>query len=90
MKFRVRILYSAVALAFLSGCAMRPPVNRGDSSASTTQGDRPMDMQSPCAMHRQMMAQKSPAEQQALIDEHMKLMTPQMRKQMQAMMQQCR
>ena len=49
-----------------------------------------MDMQSMCEMHKRMMAGKSPAERQAMIDEQMKSMAPEMRAQARQMMENCR
>jgi hypothetical protein len=49
-----------------------------------------MDTQSHCEMHRKMMAGKPPAQQQAMMQEHMKSMAPEMRQRMQAMHEQCK
>lgn len=48
-----------------------------------------MDPQAMCEMHRNMMAGKTPQERQAMMDEHMKSMSPEMRQRMQAMHAQC-
>jgi hypothetical protein len=44
-----------------------------------------MDMQAMCEKHKGMMAGKSTAEQQTMMNEHMKSMSPEMRIRMQAM-----
>jgi len=41
-------------------------------------------------MHKKMMSGKPSAEQQAMMQEHMKSMTPEMRQRMQAMHDQCK
>jgi hypothetical protein len=43
-----------------------------------------------CDMRSQMTSGETAAERQAMMDEHMKTMSPEMRKQMQAMHEQCR
>jgi len=48
------------------------------------------DMQAMCDMHKQMMGGKTEAERRAIIDEHMKRMSPEMRQHMQAMQEQCK
>lgn len=49
-----------------------------------------MDMQAMCEMHKGMMAGKSTAEQQTMLNEHMKSMSPEMRARMQAMHEKCK
>lgn len=49
-----------------------------------------MDMQSHCEMHKKMMSGKSSGEQQAMMQEHMKSMAPEMRQKMQSMHEQCK
>lgn len=75
---------SLLLAALLAGCAV--PVGHGhvDHHASHA-----MDMSAMCDMHRKEMAGKTAAEQQALIEEHMKSMSPEMRQRMQAMHAQC-
>lgn len=58
-------------------------------------GDGPqmsmMDMQAMYAMHKKMMSGQIPEEQGAMMDEHMKTMSPEMkRKHMQMMQEQCK
>jgi len=79
----VSFVLLAVALA---GCAAPP--HQGDAHAHA--GMEGMDMQSMCEMHRKMMGGKPSAEQQAMMQEHMKSMTPDMRQRMQAMHAQCK
>lgn len=50
-----------------------------------------MDMKSMCAMHQQMMSAKTPEEQRAIMDEHMRGMSPEMmQKHMEMMQQHCK
>ena len=48
-----------------------------------------MDMQAMCEKHKGMMAGKSPAEQQAMMNDHMKSMPPEMQTRMKAMHEKC-
>jgi hypothetical protein len=43
-----------------------------------------------CEMHRKMMGSMTPAQQQAMMDEHMKSMSPEMRSRMQDVHARCR
>lgn len=47
-----------------------------------------MDMQAMCDVHDKMMRAKTPEERQAIMDEYMKNMPPEMRQQHMQMMQQ--
>jgi starvation-inducible outer membrane lipoprotein len=77
-------LAAIVVLAFsLAGCAAAPQQSDAHAHANM------MDMQSMCEMHK-MMGGKPSAEQQAMMQEHMKSMTPEMRERMQAMHEQCK
>ena len=49
-----------------------------------------MDMQLMCEKHKAMMAGKSTAEQQAMMSDHMKSMSPEMRTRMQKMHDTCK
>ena len=49
-----------------------------------------MDMQAMCEKHKGMMAGKSTAEQQAMMADHMKSMSSEMRTRMQAMHDKCK
>ena len=83
---RVLPLVSPVLLASaLVGCAA-PQKSTHDAHASIGT----MDMQSMCEMHKKMMTGKPSAEQEAMMQEHMKSMTPEMRQRMQAMHEQCK
>ena len=81
----VPLVASALLVVGLAGCA-----------AAAKSGDHPhatmgaMDMQSHCEMHKKMMSGKSSAEQQAMMQEHMKAMAPEMRQRMQAMHEKCK
>lgn len=77
---------SAFLAVGLAGCAAAPA--KSDAHAHGKMGM--MDMQSMCAMHKRMMGGAPSAEQQAMMMEHMKSMTPEMRQRMQAMHEQCK
>jgi hypothetical protein len=70
----------------LAGCGAMRGEHRSDAHDSHAM----MDVKSMCEMHRKMMAGKTPAQEQAHMDEHMKSMSPEMRKKMQDMHAQCR
>ena len=70
----------------LAGCAAAPAKGDAHVHASTDA----MDMQSHCEMHRKMMSGKPSAERHAMMQEHMKSMTPEMHQRMQAMHEQCK
>jgi hypothetical protein len=82
----VPLVSSAFLAVALAGCAAAPA--KSDDHSHATMGA--MDMQSHCDMHRKMMSGKPSAEQQAMMQEHMKSMTPEMRQRMQAMHEQCK
>lgn len=74
-----------VGTAFLTGCAMPGAQRHGmDHHASN------MDMASMCEMHKREMQGKTTAQQQAMMEEHMKSMPPEMRQRMQAMHANCK
>lgn len=75
-------LFLAAALA---GCAM--PGHHGHMDHGSSHD---MDMAAMCDMHKKEMAGKTAAEQQALMQEHMKSMSPEMRQRMQEMHARCR
>lgn len=88
MKTNSQILaLSGVLLlaALAGGCATGASSSGGMSAISGGQ----MDMQAMCEKHKGMMAGKSSAEQQAMMNEHMKSMPPEMRTRMQAMHEKC-
>ena len=83
---RVAPLVSSVLLAgALVGCAVP---QKSSDHAHASMGA--MDMQSHCEMHKKMMSGKPAAERQAMMQEHMKSMTPETRQRMQAMHEQCK
>ena len=57
----------------LAGCASSAAKHESHSHSMMS----PNEM---CAMHKQMMAGKTPAEQQAMMNEHMKSGSPEMQK----------
>ena len=97
MKTNLKLL--AVSGAFLvagliGGCATGPSTSvsmggmdgmSGMSGMSAGQ----MDMQAMCKKHKSMMAGKSAAEQQAMMNEHMKSMSPEMQTRMKTMHEKC-
>lgn len=76
---RLPLLAAALLAALLAGCATRPAEHHGTD----------MDPQAMCDMHRKMMGSMTPAQQQAMMDEHMKGMAPDMRARMQEMHARC-
>jgi hypothetical protein len=77
---------AALLVAGLVGCAATP-ARHGDHSHASMGS---MDMQSHCDMHKKMMAGQSSAQQQAMMQEHMKSMAAEMRQRMQTMHEQCK
>lgn len=75
---------SLLLVAALAGCAAGRDAHMGHHAEGS------MDMKSMCEMHRKEMAGKTAAEQQALMQEHMKAMAPDMRQRMQEMHAQCK
>lgn len=97
MKFpsQARLFLAASFVALLGGCAsMASESHRQGRTAGAPSGMgaqmESMDMQAMCERHKQMMAGRSPQEQQAMMQEQMKAMSPEMRQRMHTMMQQCR
>lgn len=88
MKLMKRLvpLAAVVVVAGLNGCAA-VPTGSGDHAHSSMGA---MDIQAHCEMHKKMMLGKPSAEQQAMMQEHMKSMTLEMRQRMQAMHEQCK
>ena len=82
----VPMVSSALFMAALAGCAAAPAKEDAHSHA----GMGAMDMQSMCEMHKKMMSGTPPAERQAMMQEHMKSMTPEMQQKMHAMHEQCK
>lgn len=83
-----------VLVAALAGCAPSQPMQQSDSTLSqgggtmgaTASGEPAMDTKAMCGMHQRMMNASTPEERQALMDEHMRNMTPAMRQQQLDMM----
>lgn len=69
-----------------------PPQTSGATSSGMANGQMSsMDMQAMCDMHRKMMGAKTPEERQAMMDDRMKTMSPEMmQRHMQMMEQQCK
>ena len=88
LKFLV-IFGALIFAGLIGGCAT------GSSSSPGSMGDKAgmsggqMDMQAMCEKHKAMMAGRSTAEQQTMMNEHMKSMSPEMRARMQTMHEKC-
>ncbi len=87
--------FLAVSSAFLlagliSGCAPGASTSGSMGGGMSGMGAGQMDMQAMCEKHKGMMAGKSTAEQQAMMNEHMKSMSPEMRTRMQKMYETCK
>ena len=78
-----------VLVGFVGGCATAAS-NSGAMGGMGAMSGGQMDTQAMCEMHKGMMAGKSTAEQQAMMNEHMKTMSPEMRTRMQAMHERCK
>lgn len=97
---RMRLAAIPILLAALTGCAAFSGEGRHANQTTTgaydgrggmqSQQGMMMDMQAMCDMHKQQMVGKSSQERQAMTDEHMRSMPPEMRNRMQSMMRQCR
>ena len=88
LSFRFSSLAAPILLAgFLAGCAATQSAQDSHSHASAPHAM--MDMQAMCDMHKKMMSGKTPAERQAMMNEHMKSMAPEMRQHMQMMHEHC-
>ena len=86
MKTNSKFLVISGALIFaglIGGCATGSMGVKGGMSGGQ------MDMQAMCEKHKAMMAGKSTADQQTMMNEHMKSMSPEMRTRMQAMHEKC-
>ena len=84
-RFFFRLGAPLFLAAALAGCAMPGHHRHMDHGSS-----HDMDMAAMCDMHKKEMAGKTAAEQQALMQEHMKSMSPEMRQRMQEMHASCR
>jgi hypothetical protein len=76
---------STLLVGVLAGCGAMA----GGQHSHSHESHAMMDAQSMCEMHKKHMSGKSPTEQKAMMDEHMKSMPPDMRKRMEAMHAQC-
>ena len=76
---------------FIGGCATGPstPGSMGSMGGMSDMGAGQMDMQAMCEKHKSMMAGKSAAEQQAMMIDHMKSMSPEMQTRMKTMHEKC-
>jgi hypothetical protein len=75
-----------LAVGLMGGCA----TGASDSGSMFGMSRGHTDMQTMCEMHKSMMAGKSTAEQQAIMNEHMKSQSPEMQVWMQAMHDKCK
>lgn len=80
---------------FIGGCATGTTSpgsmgNMGGMGGMSGMSGGQMDPQAMCDRHKSMMAGKSTAEQQAMMNDHMKSMSPEMRTRMQAMYEKCK
>jgi surface antigen len=96
-------LTTMVLMVALTGCATNQDAQHDGhhAEAATSKASGPMvggpsgdqmsmmDMKAMCDMHQKMMRSKTPEEQRAMINEHMKTMSPEMRQQHMAMMEKC-
>ena len=89
-----RLALAPALLLLLAGCAgMGGAGHRHDAAGGRHEGmgaQGRMDREKMCEMHRQSMAGRTAAEREAMMEERMRSMTPEMRRQMQEMMQDCR
>lgn len=81
----IQLFYPLALVGVLAGCAAGP--QRSDAPAHSGMGA--MDLQAMCDKDK-MMSSKPAAERQAMMEEHMKSMTPEMRQRTQAMHEQCK
>ncbi len=80
------LVSSLVVAGSLAGCAAGARQADSHSHSSMAMGD----MKAMCDMHKKMMTGKSPAEQQTMMQEHVKSVSPEMRQRMTAMHEQCK
>ena len=96
MKLKVFCISGALLLVgFIGGCATGTSSsgsmgNMGGMGGMSGMTGGQMEPQAMCDRHKSMMAGKSAAEQQAMMNDHMKSMTPEMRTRMQAMYEKCK
>lgn len=74
-----------------STAAQSPSVKGSDSPGANMGMMGEMDMKSMCEMHQKMMEGKTPTERSAMMNEHMKSMSPEMKQQhLDMMREKCR
>ena len=90
MKTNSKLLASGALLVagLIGGCATGASTS-GSMGGMGGMGAGQMDMQAMCEKHKSMMAGKSSAEQQAMMNEHMKSMSPEMQTRMKTMHEKC-
>ena len=89
MNIRTSLLCGAlVGLALLGGCASSSMGDPSNSMAGMSKADG--DMTAMCDMHKKMMGSMSPADQKAMMEAHMKDMSPEMREKHMREMSECR
>jgi len=89
-KSKLLSLTGAFLLAGLvGGCATGASSPSSMGNMSGMSGGQ-MNMQAMCEKHKGMMAGKSPAEQQTMMNDHMKSMSPEMQTRMKAMHEKCK
>ena len=81
----VRFAAPAILALALGGCATSQDHAHGRASAGPGS-----DMHAMCDMHGKGMAGRSDADRMAMMEERMRSMSPEMRKQMQEMLAKCR
>ena len=87
MKISSAVLFSTIIGAtFLGGCASPSMSRSSDSMGGMSKSGG--DMTAMCDMHKKMMTM-SPADRKAMMDAHMKDMSPEMRAQHMDKMKQC-
>jgi hypothetical protein len=84
-KHAISTLSLALLATVLAGCAGAPAGSQAHAHANMGG----MDPQAMCEMHKRMMSGQPSAEQQAMMQEHMKAMTPEMHQRMHAMHERC-
>lgn len=81
-----RFAASALLALALVGCATSPQEHSHGAAAAGPGSD----MHAMCEMHKSSMAGRSDADRMAMMEERMRSMSPEMRRQMQEMMANCR
>ena len=91
MKTNSRLLAASGALFFaaLAGGCTTGASSAGSMGGMSGMGGGQMDMAGMCEKHKAMMAGKSKAEQQTMMNERMLSMSPEMQTRMKAMHEKC-